>query len=254
MLASCNNNKATDNATKADYTPATLKQKGEEVANQEVTIKGKVLHVSYPVGRELTMVDENDSTAIMRIEAGGDVDLFSPSLMGQTITLTGNVKLHKITKEDVARMDSLLAHIDSTKAKMDSLKALGKLPEPPAGDSMGEGPKGPKPECEGEMPPAPREGMEGGHGPEHGHGHGPGHHMNPHKAKFMKEKQDEIKKWMTDNNKDYYPDLYIETIKLSPESAELNKFSAKDSVRLQRYRKGDHGHGDHGHHGAPEKK
>ena len=72
----------------------------------------------------------------------------------------------------------------------------------------------------------------------------------PFKAKFMKEKQTEIKNWFSENSdKEYYPDLYIEIKKLSPASKLLNKFTPEDSVRLQRHHAFDKKHKHHGREG-----
>lgn len=211
---------------KRELSPSRVKANGEQLVDKTVKITGKVLRVSYPVGRGLTLVDTSDNTTTLRVRTGGDVDLFSPKLMGKTITLTGEVKMRKITKEDVARMDSVIAFSDSLFARLDSMRAnsstdsMGvpmptrhpmwhKGPRREAGDSM-------KKECRGEF-------MKRGPIP-------------PHKAKFMKEKQQEIKQWFEANpGKEYYPEVYIEAIKLTPESRVLNKLTPEDSVRLQRH-------------------
>ncbi|MCR5569624.1 MAG: hypothetical protein K6G31_10160 [Paludibacteraceae bacterium] len=218
------------NGSKKEISPSRLKAKGEQLVDKTVKVTGKVLRVSYPVGKRLTLVDTSDNTTLLFVKAGGDVELFSPKLMGQVITLTGDVKVHKISKEDVARMDSVLAASDSIFARLDSLRgrfendSLSPMPPmPPMPPRHGmrhhgpEGEQGPdmKKECRGEFMRRP---------------------IPPFKAKFMKEKQQEIKQWFEANpGKEYYPEVYIEAIKLTPESRVLNKLTPEDSVRLQRH-------------------
>ncbi|MBQ4034335.1 MAG: hypothetical protein II623_02615 [Paludibacteraceae bacterium] len=232
------------NGGKKEISPSRLKAKGEQLVDKTVKVTGKVLRVSYPVGKRLTLVDTSDNTTLLFVKAGGDVELFSPKLMGQVITLTGDVKVHKISKEDVARMDSVLAASDSIFARLDSLRgrfendSLSPMPPmPPMPPRHGmrhhgpEGEQGPdmKKECRGEFMRRP---------------------IPPFKAKFMKEKQTEIKNWFSENSdKEYYPDLYIEIKKLSPASKLLNKFTPEDSVRLQRHHAFDKKHKHHGREG-----
>lgn len=137
--------------TDSVLTPESLMEQGKNLVDQTVEIKGKVAHVCKHAGKKCSIVGENPDLSI-QVMAGGEIERFTPDMIGSEIKVKGTVKERKITKDILA---------DQEKA-LDAAKKGAKTEEA-------------EKHCSHSM-----------------------HNLNL------------MKKWMSDNQMDYYPIYYIE--------------------------------------------
>lgn len=225
------------------YTPSEIKENGENLEGKKVYVEGEVIRVAYPAGKGMLLADKDNKT-IINVRVGGKVDSFKPYMMGKDINIKGIVKKREITKEDVARMDSILANMDTTKfmhnpmekltpEQLDSLRKMGKRRHHELSEkdsAFAHHRHHHMADCDSAKM---HHGMKGGH-EMWAHKNGP-RNMNPMKAKHMKERNEEIKNWMKEHNSDVYPSYYIEIIRINTPEKELQASKAKhDHKRINR--------------------
>ncbi len=82
------------------YTPKTILEVADSLADKEICIEGQIAHVCHCSGKKLVLVDENDSTASIKVMAGGEIEKFDTCLVGKKASLKGIFKVNKLTKEE----------------------------------------------------------------------------------------------------------------------------------------------------------
>lgn len=70
------------------------------MVDKTVKVKGKVIHTCKHSGRRCFIVGVNGDVS-MRVEAKGNIGGFNRELIGSEIELTGVLKEHRLTKDDV---------------------------------------------------------------------------------------------------------------------------------------------------------
>ena len=146
LFAACvgNSSKATADGKKdccaGVYSPKTVLDSAKFLLDKQIRIKANVTHVCCS-GKKLTFTDMRDTTVMMRVLVGGEIEKFNKCLMGQHANITGYLRMNKITKETLDSNEakvaealaeateklktdaSLQERCDALKAKLESVKA-----------------------------------------------------------------------------------------------------------------------------------
>lgn len=93
-------------------TPKQISDNGENLVDKEVIISGKVSHVCMRSGKKLFVYANDDTTKLMQVFTGGEIDTFPRELMYKQVAISGILKVKKIEKEKI------LAQEQQAKEKM----------------------------------------------------------------------------------------------------------------------------------------
>ena len=170
MLVSCNTQPAVNETC---YNPTEVVSKADSLIDDTIWVSGTAKHVCCCSKKKLMLGDETDSTAApLRVLAGGEIDTFSKSLVGEHVKIQGILRLNKITKES---LESQLATLDSI---------IAATPKVEVKEEKGKN-EGEKKGCNGGGTEKKRQGIA------------------------------EKIQWLTDNNKEFIADYYVEAVKFS---------------------------------------
>lgn len=117
-LTSCQNSaknaqdataETTQTAEAADsvLTPEGLMEQGKNLIDKTIVIEGEVAHVCKHAGKKCSIVGENPDLSI-QVMAGGEIERFTPDMIGSEIKVKGTVKERKITKDILADQEKAL--------------------------------------------------------------------------------------------------------------------------------------------------
>ncbi len=93
-------------------TPKQISENGENLVDKDVIITGKVSHVCVRSGKKCFIAGNDDSTLLMQVFVGGEIDTFPRELMYKNVAINGVLKVKKIEKEKI------LAQEQQAKEKM----------------------------------------------------------------------------------------------------------------------------------------
>lgn len=80
------------------YTVESLMESADKLVDQEIQVKGNVLHTCKHSGRRCFLAGDDEKVTI-RVEAAGKIKGFNQELVGSEIIVTGFVKERRLTKE-----------------------------------------------------------------------------------------------------------------------------------------------------------
>ena len=89
---------STSCSTKTIYDIDQLMEVANTQVDKEVTVRGLVNHVCVHTAKKCFIVNETNELSL-RINAGGDIDIFDKKLIGSTIQAVGILKEQRIEKE-----------------------------------------------------------------------------------------------------------------------------------------------------------
>jgi len=112
-----NNETATETCQKDSckmnkYTPKTILELADSLVDKEICIEGQIAHVCHCSGKKLVLMDENDSTASIKVMAGGAIEKFDTCLVGKKTSLKGILKVNKLTKAEAEEALSKIAETE----------------------------------------------------------------------------------------------------------------------------------------------
>ena len=104
-LFSCSGNKQQAGAV-ANFELDNLLAVAEQQVDQTVTVSGIVTHTCKHSGKKCFIVGESQVTSLLVfVDAEGEIDTFTPDLIGSKIAITGVIKEEQTSQEEIDEME-----------------------------------------------------------------------------------------------------------------------------------------------------
>ena len=101
----CSGNQKQTNTTVAPIALEQLLATADKQLNDTVTVVGYVTHTCKQSGKKCFIVGESKGISL-RVEAQGEIQTFSPELIGSKLAITGTLKEEQLSKESIDEMEN----------------------------------------------------------------------------------------------------------------------------------------------------
>jgi len=106
-LFSCSGNRQQAGDAVATFELDNLLAVAEQEVDQTVTVTGFVTHTCKHSGKKCFIVGESQATSLrVEVDAEGEIEMFTPDLIGSKLAITGVLKEEQISQEEIDDLEA----------------------------------------------------------------------------------------------------------------------------------------------------